>query len=244
MDKISNNPNHTPKNHLLGVEGVARRSNECYEYVFSDEDMLKMSQMKYTKDKIAYKQDLILKNKFKIKKIETVPPTYNTRIKAIQGDITKLNVEAIVNAANSTLLGGGGVDGAIHNAAGEELLEECRALNGCEVGCAKITHGYKLPAQYVIHAVGPIWKDGTKNEEQLLKKCYLSILNLAKEYGIKEIAIPSISCGAYKFPIEKATQIAVETVNEFVQNNKCFKEIIFIDTNPNVVKTYLKHLKI
>lgn len=243
MENISNNPNITTKSNLAGIEGVTRRNNECYEYVFSDEDMLKMSQMKYEEDRIAYKQDLILKNKFKIKKVTAEKPTYNTSIKVKQGDITKLNIESIVNAANTSLLGGGGVDGAIHRAAGEDLLKECRALNGCEVGYAKITRGYKLPAQYIIHAVGPIWNDGTKNEEELLKNCYLSILNLAKEYEIKELAIPAISCGAYKFPLEKATKIAVDTVNDFVQNNKCFKEIIFIDTNPNVVKSYLKHLK-
>lgn len=166
-----------------------------------------------------------------------------TEIEVVFGDITKLDVDAIVNAANKTLLGGGGVDGAIHRAAGGELLEECRTLNGCETGQSKITKGYNLPCQYVIHTVGPIWGGGNRNENELLKSCYLTSLNLAKEYGIKTIAFPAISCGIYHFPIDRACKIATDTVKEFISKNDCFDKIIFIDINKTIVDTNNRILK-
>jgi len=133
----------------------------------------------------------------------------DSRIQIVHGDITKLDVDAIVNAANSTLLGGGGVDGAIHRAAGTELLAECRALGGCEPGKAKITRGYRLPARFVIHTVGPIWRGGKRDEARILANCYRNSLQLAVENEVKTIAFPAISCGAYGYPIEEAAEIAV-----------------------------------
>ena len=161
-----------------------------------------------------------------------------TKIEILKTDITKLEVDAIVNAANKSLLGGGGVDGAIHRAAGYELLEECRTLNGCETGQSKITKGYKLPAKYVIHTVGPVWYGGNKNERELLKSCYTTSLNLAKAYNIKTIAFPAVSCGIYHFPIEDACRIAVNTVKEFIKENNCLEKIVFADINDSIIETY------
>lgn len=161
-----------------------------------------------------------------------------TELEVICGDITKLEVDAIVNAANRTLMGGGGVDGAIHKAAGNELLEECRKLNGCSTGQSKITKGYNLPAKYIIHTVGPVWTGGDNNERQYLQSCYKTALELAKNYGIKTIAFPAISCGVYHYPIGKACFIAINTVKEFIRKNDCFDKIIFIDINESIVSTY------
>jgi O-acetyl-ADP-ribose deacetylase (regulator of RNase III) len=152
-----------------------------------------------------------------------------TEIRIVIGDITKQNVDAIVNAANRTLLGGGGVDGAIHRAAGPELLEECRALNGCNTGESKITKGYNLPAEYVIHTVGPVWKDGASGEQNLLAGCYKKSLQIAKEYGIKSIAFPAVSTGVYRFPAKKAAGIALTETNIFIENNHdVFDFILFV----------------
>ena len=162
------------------------------------------------------------------------------KIEIIKGDITKLRVDAIVNAANKTLLGGGGVDGAIHRAAGRELFEECKTLNGCETGQSKITKGYNLPSKFIIHTVGPVWRGGKNNEEELLKSCYLTSLNLAVKNNIKTIAYPAISCGIYGFPIDKAAKIAFETVKDFISQNDRIEKIIFIDINDKVINEYKK----
>ena len=142
-----------------------------------------------------------------------------TRIEVVQGDITVQQVDAIANAANTTLLGGGGVDGAIHRAAGPELLAECRKLHGCETGEAKITKGYRLPAKYVLHTPGPVWHGGGQNEGELLASCYLSCLQLAGDHGCKTVAFPSISTGVYHFPLEKAAAIAVSTIAVYLENH-------------------------
>jgi len=149
-------------------------------------------------------------------------------LSAIQIDITTLEVDAIVNAANNSLLGGGGVDGAIHRAAGTELLAECRALGGCKTGEAKVTKGYGLPARYVIHTVGPVWYGGNHNEEELLASCYRSALVLARQVEVKTIAFPCISTGVYHFPKQRAAEIAVKTVQEEVDSNDNIVQVYFV----------------
>lgn len=153
-----------------------------------------------------------------------------------------IEVDAIVNAANRSLLGGGGVDGAIHRTAGRSLLDECRTLNGCETGQSKITKGYNLPAKYVIQTVGPVWSGGNKQERELLKSCYYTALELARENNIKTIAFPSISCGVYRFPIEEACQIAISTVKEYLNNYDGFEKVIFINPSKDIVEIYEKIL--
>ena len=150
-----------------------------------------------------------------------------TKLVIQQIDITTLPVDAIVNAANSSLCGGGGVDGAIHRAAGKELLHECRNLGGCETGCAKITKGYKLPAKYVIHTVGPVWHGGDRNEDSDLASCYRESLKLALENGVSTIAFPAISCGVFGFPVARACRIAVREVMRFTENDKGISKVIF-----------------
>lgn len=162
------------------------------------------------------------------------------RIEIIEGDITKLKVDAVVNAANTTLLGGGGVDGAIHRASGPKLLEECKTLYGCLTGEAKITKGYNLPAKFVIHTVGPVWNGGKRNEEKLLANCYRNSLAVAVKHGIKTIAFPSISTGAYRFPIDKACRIAIDEVKNFLEKDKTIEKVIFVCFGKENYSCYLK----
>ena len=164
------------------------------------------------------------------------------RIEIEKGDITKFKVDAIVNAANTSLLGGGGVDGAIHRAAGPKLLEECRTLNGCLTGEAKITKGYNLPAKYVIHTVGPVWNGGSYNEEALLSECYKNTFRLAAENNIKSIAFPAISTGIYHFPLEQATKIAIRETKEFLEKNKSIEKVIFVCFDDNTYRIYKEYL--
>ncbi len=160
------------------------------------------------------------------------------RIEIIEGDITAQEVDAIVNAANTSLLGGGGVDGAIHRAAGPELLEETRKIGGCPTGEARVSKGYRLPARWVIHTVGPVWAGGHKNEENLLADCYKNSLRAAVEHGVKTIAFPSISTGVYRFPLERATEIALTETRKFLETNENPDKVIFVCFGEKALNTY------
>lgn len=160
------------------------------------------------------------------------------RIEAVQGDITKQAVDAIVNAANTTLLGGGGVDGAIHRAAGPELLEECRGLGGCSTGDARITKGYRLPTRWVIHTVGPVWSGGGRGEPDLLRGCYERSLALAAQHGVRSIAFPSISTGAYRYPIEQAARIAVDAVRACLERPTSVELVRFVCFSARDLEVY------
>ncbi|MCX7872212.1 MAG: O-acetyl-ADP-ribose deacetylase [Verrucomicrobiae bacterium] len=162
------------------------------------------------------------------------------RVEIMEGDITRQNVDAIVNAANTSLRGGGGVDGAIHRAAGPELLEECKMLGGCPTGGAKITRGYSLLAKYVIHTVGPIYRDGKHGEAELLASCYKNCFKLAVENGIKTIAFPAISTGAYGYPLEEATKIAMVETKQFLESNQSVEKVVFVCFGKTVFEIYKK----
>jgi O-acetyl-ADP-ribose deacetylase len=165
-----------------------------------------------------------------------------TKIRIIRGDITSLDVDAIVNAANTTLLGGGGVDGAIHHAAGPELLEECRRLGGCPTGEARITAGYRLTARWVIHTVGPVWHGGHRNEAALLAACYANSLRLAAEKQLRSIAFPAISTGAYAYPLQPATEIAIDSVLRFTSQSAALDEAVFCCYSAEHFETYKRLL--
>ncbi|MEJ2245028.1 MAG: O-acetyl-ADP-ribose deacetylase [Acidobacteriota bacterium] len=166
-----------------------------------------------------------------------------SRIELIQGDITLLNATVIVNAANNSLLGGGGVDGAIHRAAGPELLRECRELGGCRTGDAKVTRGYNLPAQWILHTVGPVWRGGNHEEERLLSDCYRNCLKHANELQAESIAFPSISTGAYRFPVEKASNIAIREIKQFLKQNTLPKKVILVCFDAQTYQHYFKLLQ-
>jgi len=165
------------------------------------------------------------------------------RMQVLETDITKLAVDAIVNAANESLLGGGGVDGAIHRAAGPDLLDECGTLGGCQTGQAKITKGYRLPAQFVIHTVGPVWHGGSRNEPELLANCYRNSLALAAAHSVKSIAFPAISCGIYGYPIDQAVKIAVGEASAFLEQNTLPEKVIFACFGRQIFDAYAKELK-
>jgi len=162
------------------------------------------------------------------------------RIEIIEGDITTQQVDAIVNAANTSLLGGGGVDGAIHRAAGPELLEETRKIGGCPTGEARVSKGYRLPARYVIHTVGPVWAGGHKNEDNLLANCYRNVFKAAKDLKLTSLAFPSISTGAYGFPLERATEIALEETKKFLETDTTLNKIVFVCFGEKALNTYRK----
>ncbi len=160
------------------------------------------------------------------------------KIKIIQGDITKLEVDAIVNAANNSLLGGGGVDGAIHRSAGPDLLEETRKIGGCPTGEARVSGGYDLPARWVIHTVGPVWKGGSQNEENLLASCYRNSFAAAVEKGVKTVAFPAVSTGVYGFPLKRATEIAMRETRQFLENDDLLDQVIFVCFSQEALKIY------
>lgn len=165
------------------------------------------------------------------------------KIELIKADITTLKVDAIVNAANNSLMGGGGVDGAIHRAAGIELREACRALNGCATGQSKMTPGFLLPARYIIHTVGPVWQNGTNKEMDLLESCYRTSLELAKQHELSTIAFPSISTGAYRFPFDLAAKIAYKTISDFMQQNQFPKEAYLVCFSEKDLQQYERAIK-
>ena len=165
------------------------------------------------------------------------------RIGFVEGDITKMDVDAIVNAANTSLLGGGGVDGAIHRAAGPELLSETRKIGGCPTGEARVTKGYLLPAKWVIHTVGPIWSGGDRDEDKLLANCYRNSFKAAEEIGAVTVAFPSISTGAYRFPMERAINIALRETKSFLQTNQSIKKVTFVCFGGDMYKKYQEVLK-
>lgn len=173
----------------------------------------------------------------------SIPENLSKRIEILLGDITKLQIDAIVNAANNSLLGGGGVDGAIHHAAGSELLDECKLLNGCKTGEAKLTKGYKLPAKFIIHTVGPVWDGGNHNEDKLLANCYRNSLKLAVINQINTIAFPAISTGVYGFPLERATKIAVKEIKDFLGNDQSIQKVIFVCFDNKTYQAYKKYLE-
>lgn len=160
------------------------------------------------------------------------------RIRAVLGDITAFDGDAVVNAANASLLGGGGADGAIHRAAGPELLEECRQLGGCDTGQSKITKGYRLRAEYVIHTVGPVWHGGSRGEAALLASCYRTSLALCEAYAVRRVAFPAISCGAYRYPLDQATAIAVAEVRKHLASSSTPEEVVFVCFSQDVLERY------